>query len=158
MKELDYTDLYQEIDKFTGLPGKIQELSIKEFQTIYGSDEAAKAENVIYIFLSDKPIPRLIGESKILYIGQTTKSFRTRRYKDAKLHATSKANSLKYSSILKHYGAITIKVYDYKKYGDSPQEAEGQLLWWYFQNHCEYPPINYSKTKVRNDKVPVAGS
>ncbi len=103
--------------------------------------------------MSEKPVPRLVGDSRVLYIGYTTKSCRTRRYKDAKIHAESKANSLKYSSILKNYDAISVRVYDYKRYGNSAQEAEQQLLWWYFQNHCEYPPINYTKTKVRNDKV-----
>lgn len=155
MTELNYSSLYEEISEFKALSGEIKELSIEAFQEVYGSQDAAEAKQVVYVFLSQKPVPRLVGESNILYIGQTKNSFRARRNKDAKLHATSKANSLKFSAILKNYGAITVRVCDYKKYGKTLQEAEGQLLWWYFQNHYEYPPINYTKTKNRNDVVKI---
>ena len=40
-------------------------------------------------------------------------------------------------------------------FGDTLLKSEGQLLWWYFQNHCEYPPINYTQTTVRNDIVKI---
>jgi len=29
---------------------------------------------------------------------------------------------------------------------------EGQILWCYFENHGEYPPIKYTQTKCRNSK------
>ncbi|WP_373020114.1 hypothetical protein, partial [Thiomicrorhabdus sp.] len=110
---------------------------------------------VLYVFLSQKPVPRLLGQSNILYIGQTKGSFKARRFKEAKLHATSKANSQKYAAIIDNYGPITIGVCDYRKYGKTLKEAEGLLLWWYFQNHFEYPPINYTQTKNRNDVVEI---
>jgi len=153
MPEINHSNFYDEISLFQSLPGAIDEVTINAFKRVYGSDEAAKAKNIIYMYVSEKPIPRLVGESNILYIGQTKSSFKTRRYKDAKLHASSKANSLKFSSVIDRYGPITIKVCDYKRYGDTLLEAEGQLLWWYFQNHSEYPPINYTKTTNRNDFV-----
>jgi hypothetical protein len=53
------------------------------------------------------------------------------------MHATTKANSLKFRYILENYGAISISIAPFSKYGESLQKAEGQLLWWYFQNHCE---------------------
>ncbi|MGM7318799.1 hypothetical protein [Idiomarina sp. ST10R2A5] len=153
MNKIDFTHLYDEISRFPKLPGSIDELSMKAFESVYGSEEAANAKEIIYVFLSHKPIPRLIGKSNILYIGQTKSSFKTRRLKDAKLHVSSKANSLKYAAIIKNYGPITVRVCDYRKYGNTHKEAEGQLLWWYFQNHCEYPPINYTQTKIRKDVV-----
>lgn len=153
MAKLDFSHLHEEIRGFEHLPGSIDELSVEAFEAVYGSEDAAKAEGVLYVFLSQKPVPRLVGKSNILYIGQTKGSFKARRKKDAKLHATSKANSLKYGAIIKNYGPITVRVVDFKKYGETGQEAEGQFLWWYFQNHCEYPPLNYTRTKNRNDVV-----
>ncbi|MGJ8682362.1 hypothetical protein [Paraglaciecola sp.] len=153
MPELNYSDLYDEIEQFTTLPHQIDDVSVEKFKAVYGSEKASTSKNIIYFLLSEKPIPRVLGESRIIYIGLTKSSFKTRRYKDAKLHATSKANKLKYSAIIENYGAISVKVCDYARYGKTLAEAEGQFLWWYFQNHCEYPPINYTKTKVRNDVV-----
>jgi hypothetical protein len=153
MPELNFSNLYEEIYSFTLLPNQIEEVSIEQFKAVYGSKEAANAKQVVYFLMSEKPIPRLIGESRIIYIGITKNSFKTRRFKDAKVHATSRANNLKYSAIIKEYGSVSVKVCDFRKYGETLEEAEGQFLWWYFQNHCEYPPINYTKTKVRNDVV-----
>ena len=71
----------------------------------------------------------------------------------SKLHASSKANKLKFEAIIGNYDPITIAISSFEKFGSSLLEAEGQLLWWYFQNHAEYPPVNYTKTKVRNDFI-----
>lgn len=143
------------VSKFDRLPGQINELSKTAFEKVYGSETAAQAKNIIYFFLSLRPAPRLNGESRILYIGQTKTSFKSRYFRHANLHATSKANSLKFNMIIKNYGGIEIAFCDYRKFGNTLLDAEGQFLWWYFQNHGEYPPINYTKTKVRTDKVNV---
>lgn len=102
-----------------------------------------------------KKIPRLNGFSDILYIGQTKQSFKNRYLKYAKHEASTKANKLKYQTIIDNYGAISIYVCDFSIFGDTLLKSEGQLLWWYFQNHCEYPPINYTQTTVRNDIVKI---
>jgi len=91
----------------------------------------------------------------VVYIGQTKGTFRQRYLASAGLHATSKANRMKFEHIVSHYGPIRITLAPYGQFGDSLLKAEGQLLWWYFQNHCEYPPVNYTKTKVRNDLVSI---
>lgn len=141
------------MSNFERLPGRINELSKSAFENVYGTEAAAQTKNIIYFFLSSKPVPRLNGESNILYIGQTKTSFKSRYFRHANLHATSKANSLKFDMIITNYGAIEIAFCDYRKFGDTLLGAEGQFLWWYFQNHGEYPPINYTKTKVRVDAV-----
>lgn len=151
-------DLYPLVDGFERLPGQINELSTSAFQRVYGSREAAKAKGIIYFLLSSKPVPRLRGESRILYIGQTKTSFKARYFRYASLHATSNANSLKFGEIINRYGPIEIAFCDYEMFGKTKSgasllQAEGQFLWWYFQNHCEYPPINYTKTKVRTDEI-----
>ncbi len=153
MSHIDSSNLYEELAQFEQLPGLIDKVSVESFQSVYGSIEASKAKGIVYIYMTEKPIPRLVGKSRVLYIGKTDTSFKKRRSPDAKLHATSKANKLKYSAVLSEYGPVSVLVADFKRYGDTSLQAEGQLLWWYFQNHCEYPPFNYTKTKVRTDKV-----
>lgn len=150
---IDSSNLYEVIKDFEVLPGAIENVSTQAFQTVYGSPEAAQAKGIVYLFLTAQPIPRLVGESRIIYIGQTKDSFKRRHFKYSSLHASSKANKLKVEAIIKEYGPIKIAVCPFKRFGSSLLEAEGQLLWWYFQNHCEYPPVNYTKTKVRSDVV-----
>ncbi len=150
---IDSPNLHEVVKEFEILPGAIENVSTQAFQAVYGSPEAALAEGIVYLFLSAQPIPRLIGESRIIYVGQTKGSFKSRYFQYSRLHASSKANKLKFEAIIKEYGPITIAVCPFERFGSSLLEAEGQLLWWYFQNHCEYPPVNYTKTKVRNDAV-----
>ena len=150
---IDSTKFYEEIEGFELLPGKIENISTEAFQAVYGSLEASRAKGVLYLFLAARPIPRLVGESRIIYIGQTKGSFKGRYFKYSNLHASSKANKLKFEAMVNSYGPITIAVSPFERFGSTLLEAEGQLLWWYFQNHCEYPPVNYTKTKVRKDAV-----
>ena len=105
-----------------------------------------------------KKIPRLKGESDIVYIGQTSKSLSKRHASSSKIKATSKANKQKYNDIVTSYGEITIyymKQEDFNTHEKlSLREIEGHFLWWYFKNHSEYPPVNYIKTKIRKDMYP----
>ncbi|WP_447928642.1 hypothetical protein [Vreelandella sp. EE27] len=150
---VDSTNFYEAISGFETLPGTIDEVTMDAFQAVYGSPEASRTKGIVYVFLSAQPIPRLMGESRVIYIGQTKRSFRKRYLQHSKLHASSKANKLKFEAIVSNYGPITIAISSFEKFGSSLLEAEGQLLWWYFQNHAEYPPINYTKTNVRNDVI-----
>lgn len=150
---LSKSNFYKSVDEFFTLPDKITTVSEECFRTVYGSESARKAKNIVYLFRCEKNIGRLKGESNILYIGQTKHSFGKRYYPHAKLHATSEANQMKFDHIINEYGPISISFRDFSLFGDSLIQAEGQLLWWYFQNHCEYPPINYTKTSVRNSLV-----
>ncbi|KZY38608.1 hypothetical protein [Oleiphilus sp. HI0128] len=151
--ELNHKYLSGDLTGFTELPGKIESITKDSFELVYGSAEASKYKEIVYIWAASKEIPRLSGKSRILYIGQTKNSIKSRYYKYANLHSTSKANNLKFNHIVSKYGPISIFVSPFRNFGNSLRQSEGQLLWWYFQNHLEYPPINYSKTKVRNDTV-----
>ncbi len=144
-----------------------KELSSSDFDVVTSSDEAKNAKNVIYIWRTKDPIPRLKGKSNIIYIGQTKRSIFS-RHGNSKIKATSEANSQKYNDIVEMYGALTIsyiKLDDFnlenkiepskEKNKSNLLKAEGQFLWWYFQNHSEYPPINYTKTKIRNSFVEI---
>jgi hypothetical protein len=163
--KIDCTNFKEFIDEyFTKLPGEISfqpekhELFSEDFDVVTTSEQAKKAKSIIYIWRTKTPIPRLKGESDIIYIGQTKRSIFA-RHGNSKIKASSEANTQKYNDIVKLYGALTIS---YIKFSDFDPEnktnllkAEGQFLWWYFQNHSEYPPINYTKTKVRNPFVEI---
>lgn len=148
---LDKTNLYEEVQRFIVLPGVIDKVTTDSFAEVFGSSAANQQKNIVYLILTEKPIPRVVGLSNIVYIGQTKHSLRNRYFRYSGTFSTGTANKHKYQNIIEHYGPIRIAVSSYERYGDSPREAECQLLWWYFQNHCEYPPVNYSKTSIYND-------
>ena len=150
--KISHTNFYEFIDKFILLPDPIRTFSRESFDLVMRSKEAKEHSNVVYIWRTERCFQRLKGESDVIYIGQTKHSF-SRRYVNFGQHISSKANHLKLSHIIESYGAISISVYDFRNLCGTLQEAEGQLLWWYFQNHCEYPPLNYTKTNIRNDEV-----
>lgn len=150
---LSYETFYDEIEKFIPISEKITLVTEDCFKRVFGAESAGKMKKIVYLWRSERPIPRLKGCSDILYIGQTKSTFRARYLPWARQHATTKANSLKYRQVIEDYGPITISFAPFNRFGNNLLEAEGQLLWWYFQNHCEYPPINYTKTKIRKDFV-----
>ncbi|SES89291.1 hypothetical protein [Thorsellia anophelis] len=151
---MNQDNLYELVNSFYHLSGKIESLSINSFSDVLGSEEAKNVSNVIYFLIAEKPITRLKGESRILYIGQTSSSI-SKRYSNSTINKMikTKANKLKYGHVLQNYGGIEIAYCYHNQFGDSLNEAEGQFLWWYFQNHLEYPPFNYTQTKNRNDIV-----
>jgi hypothetical protein len=146
-------NFYETLDSFDLLPEQITSVDEEAFKRVYGCAAANAHRSIVYVLRASRPIPRLKGESDVIYIGQTKGSFRRRYYQWAKLHATSKANRMKFTHIVERYGAIRVALSSFAPFGDSLLQAEGQLLWWYFQNHCEYPPVNYTRTKIRNDSV-----
>jgi hypothetical protein len=146
-------NFYETLNSFRVLPERITSIDEATFKKVYGDDSASIEKNIVYVLRTEKAIPRLKGESDVVYIGQTKGTFRQRYLPSARLHTTSKANKMKFEHILTHYGPIRISLSPHAQFGNSLLAAEGQLLWWYFQNHCEYPPVNYTKTKVRNDMV-----
>jgi len=72
------------------LPHKIScpENAEEEFRLAFSSKESDEHKGIVYFFLSEKPIPRVLGESRILYIGKTNTSLRTRYYDEQRGHRT----------------------------------------------------------------------
>lgn len=148
-------DFYETLNSkiFQTNPEKIDSIDVATFRRVFGNRSSDTEKGIVYVFRSDRKIPRLKGESDVLYIGQTSGTFRQRYLAHAKVFAESPANQLKFRHILSQYGAIRISLAHFEFFGSSAVNAEGQLLWWYFQNHCEYPPLNYTQTSTRNDSV-----
>lgn len=146
-------NFYEFLDEFIELPESITSVDEETFQRVYGNEAANVDKNILYIYRTKKPIPRLKGESDIVYIGQTKNTLKQRYFIHAAKLANTEANRMKFEHIVSQYGPIRIMISPFSKFGASLHKAEGQLLWWYFQNHMEYPPVNYTQTKVRNSVV-----
>ena len=134
-------------DEFEELPGKIFEYESPEkfiecWEKILGAKEAKKNTGIIYLWRSSVPVPRLKGNSDILYIGKSKNSISTRHYGCAKIEATGKRNRPRYEHILKIYGPISFHVAKFEKFSDELKKAEQKLLEEYFKVHLEYPPLN----------------
>jgi len=108
------------------------------FKELFNSPEA-KLKGVVYFFMSKEPIPRVIGESKILYIGKTKQTIRQRYFQYASHLATGK-NGQFYKHIIKHYGGLQMRYIC----ADEPREKENALFKEYYEIYLEFPP----KSKV----------
>ena len=151
--KLDKDNFYVSVDSFIALPGEVADISSESFSRVYESVEARQHKDIVYLLRTARNFPRLKGESSILYIGQTKYSYTVRHSPTIKWVTKTEANLIKYGWAIENYGPLYVSVHNFNKFGESPAKAEAQLLWWYFQNHCEYPPFNYTKTKCRNNVV-----
>ncbi len=108
----------------------------EEFIRQYRSSlEQTKGINgVVYVFKSERPIPRLKGYSNILYIGET-KHDAWNRY-----NVERDTNNFwhVYQYTIEKYGSIHIDVYKTEKH----KETEKNFLDQYFKKHKELPPFN----------------
>jgi len=127
------------------LPGSIKSHKSKEdylceFKQLFNSQEARNTSNVLYAFVCEKEIPRVMGKSNIIYIGQTVKTLRD-RYQSYHRYYCSDYNWAFYSDVIKRYGAVSLAYLII----DTPQslkEAESDLLRNYYNLHRESPPKN----------------
>jgi hypothetical protein len=129
--------------RFTTFDVKITEHTEAAYGAAFACAEAGSRKGIVYLFRADRKVGRLVGASDILYIGQTKHSFQRRYERLASKLATINRNK----QALDAYGAIRLSTCDYGLFGDSLLAAENQLLWWYYQNHFEYPPFNYTRAK-----------
>ena len=131
---MPYEDLYY-------LPHKIScpENAEKEFRVAFSSKESDEHKSIVYFFLSEKPIPRVLGESRILYIGKSNTSLRSRYLRYSKKIFTNRSGKF-YSHIIKNYGAISFGYF----LSNDPKADERKYFREYLDKHLEYPP----KSKV----------
>ena len=136
---------------FRELPGRIAEVTPSAFGEVFGSKEAGSQSNIVYLYRTERKFPRLSGETDVLYIGQTKQTFRARYARYAGLLATSRTNGPKYKAIIAAHGPIRIEICHFGEFGTTLKDAEAQLLWWYFQCHSEFPPVNRTGTPSRTE-------
>lgn len=129
------------IDGLVELSIKINSTSnlANQFKSVFGSEVAKKHKGIVYFFMTKKPIPRVKGESNILYIGKTENSLSQRYFQHSEKLATGQNGDF-YKYIIDTYGEISFGVVR----TSTPKELESHFFKEYFNTYLEYPP----KSKV----------
>ena len=114
---------------------------LREFRQLFGSQEAKDASSVLYVFSCKKKIPRVKGESNIIYIGKAANSLEDRYWGCGTEKRWSHANREFFNYVIKHYGPVSL-AYLVINEAQSLKEAESDLLKDYYELHMELPPKN----------------
>jgi len=103
---------------------------------------------IVYVFNSERPIPRLKGESTVIYIGKANGSLYQRYSSLIRIETDTYWDRYKY--IMEHYGIMSVDIYK----TDDPKITENNFLHDYHIEYMEAPPLNNQSYKVSllNDK------
>ena len=132
--------IHMEIDGIIMLPREIITTNdlTSEFKEMFKS-KGSRERGVVYFIMSIMPVPRLNGESNILYIGKTKRSIYDRYHSVSELLASNFTGDF-YRHIIKNFGGIKM---GYIK-TDSPKETESKIFEQYQAIYFEYPPKSKS--------------
>ena len=129
--------------KFIKLDGEINantsEQFTEQFRALLNTKIGREHRRIVYKWCAQNPIPRMCGESPIIYIGKTINSMFDRHHKYAETESSGN-NWLRYEYIIQNYGPITVECAKC----DNPKGTEKRLLMEYFKSHLEFPPVNSS--------------
>lgn len=109
------------------------------FERVFTCGEASSAKGIVYFFHSADPIPRLRGESRVLYIGKTNQSLNSRYRRYAKKLASGASGAF-YRYVVDRFGPLSFAYIN----SSDPKVDEAIYFRQYRQIHMEYPP----KSKV----------
>jgi len=116
---------------------EVNELKV-QLKTILNADQTMRQAGIVYFLITTKPVPRLRGESDIIYIGQSKYTLKD-RYQDKIHQECDDYNWRRYEYILKECrNPIRIFVTDCLK----PAETEYLLIKRYYNEHLDLPPLN----------------
>ena len=134
-------DIFQQFDlkpiQLDGeLDGQSEQELIGQMVQILSQKHAQQYKGIVYVWSTQRPIPRLRGESNIIYIGQTKKSIHGRyaRFKEE----LADWSLPRYEHIISIYGPIVF----FLASSDNPKDGEAQFLKSYYWDHLEAPPFN----------------
>ena len=129
------------VGSFQQIPVQLDASCRSDFEQQFMSalaTEEANISQIIYRWFTKRPVPRVRGESNLIYIGQSDTSFR-RRYNNTKaFRCEGDAFENRYKYMIELYGPITIEIAE----SDSPKDDEHAALLGYFKKHRELPPVN----------------
>jgi hypothetical protein len=111
---------------------------IDQFKMFLKQSECASIQNIVYFWKSETPVPRVIGESNILYIGQTSKSLNIRYGCKKDLDSEAYYFENVYQHVIQKYGSIFMEI----RAVDNPKYSEWEELNNYYSAHREFPPLN----------------
>ena len=115
---------------------------IHQFKDMSSCQRARETKNVVYVWVTQKCIPRLHGKSNIIYFGKTVQTLHGRLHKYASTEGNS-YNWHRYEHIIKIFGPIKI----FFAVTSNPKDKESELLKKYYEDHCEYPSVNRASGK-----------
>jgi len=110
----------------------------EQFRFVLQRSECTSIENIVYFWKSEKPIPRVRGESNILYIGRTSRSLNGRYGSKKDFEIEVAYFNRFYRHIIQKYGTVFLEVMA----TDDPKFSEWEQLAEYYSTHLEYPPLN----------------
>ena len=99
-------------------------------------NEARTSTGIVYVLKAERNIPRLKGESNIIYIGKTSRSLYDRYISN--IWHEAKYFWPRYNYIISNFGHISIEIYS----TSAPELTESNFLYQYHHEHLELPPIN----------------
>lgn len=111
-----------------------------QFMQILKRPECTDHQGVVYWWRSERGIARVVGESDLLYVGQTKRSMYGRYAGKRDFNIEVAYFNRFYKTVIELYGPMTLEV----KKVDNPKYSEWEKLTQYYQNHLEYPPLNRS--------------
>jgi hypothetical protein len=127
--------------RFVRLPGELKASSpdefMNQFRKLFSQTECRESRGVVYVWITETPVPRLNGGSPIVYIGKTEGNLHDRHAKYARTEAAP-GNWERYEHIMKVFGKIAVLYATCRK----PAAIEKQFLKKYFDAHLELPPLN----------------
>jgi len=126
------------------VPTNLNAESPEEFQDQLRKllDQAKKPDGIVYVWRTEKDIPRLIRESPVIYIGKAKYSLYVRYIRHIKYEATNYWK--RYQHIMSKFGPISIDIYE----TTNTKMTENTFLFQYQEEFFERPPINIQSYKV----------
>jgi hypothetical protein len=106
----------------------------KEFVQMFTSQQAKKVSRLVYAFVCKKNIPRVIGESNIIYIGRTVQCLEARYWPFPVYYYIE-------LPVIELYGPVSF-AYLVMDTTEALEKAESDLLKAYYEQHMELPPKN----------------
>ena len=126
------------MSKYMNITAVTEDEFRKQFRVVLQRDECTTINNIVYFWMSENPIPRVSGESNILYIGQTSRSLNGRYSSKNDFEIEVAYFNRFYRHIIQKYGAVYLDV----KEAVNPKFSEWEELAKYYCTHLEYPPLN----------------
>ena len=115
---------------------------IQDFEEAYfrliNEEAALKSKNIIYLFKTLKEVPRMRGQSDIVYIGKTKTSFRNRYWPIRKNEIKDFGDRYKY--LIEHFDGLYIEFIEAAEL--DVDFLESVFLYEYRKKYLEYPPLN----------------
>jgi hypothetical protein len=122
------------------LIGQTKEELFAQFNDVLSQPGGQQHSGIVYSWASERAIPRLRGESNIIYIGRTVQTFRKRYSRGRIVEEFADWSIGRHKHIISTYGAIAF----FLAPCDNPKGTEDHLLRAYYNDHLEAPPFNGS--------------